>query len=224
MRPERLTWGADVLAVEACRDRGSGSFTVHAQVVDSGGFEVPQYRRSTVDDLTRLAVAARDGDRLALGAFVRQSQGEVWRLVAHLTDPSEADDVTQDVYVRAWRALPAYRADASARTWLFAIARRACADSLRARGRRRRLAARVEGAASAGDPTSPDGSGVQALNALIAELSPDRREAFVLTQLVGTSYEEAAGICGVPVGTIRSRVARARAEMIEALGAAEAAG
>ena len=224
MRPERLTWGADVLAVEAGRDRGSGSFTVHAQVVDSGGFEVPQYRRSTMDDLTRLAVAARDGDRLALGAFVRQSQGEVWRLVAHLTDPSEADDVTQDVYVRAWRALPAYRADASARTWLLTIARRACADSLRARGRRRRLAARVEGAASTEDPTSPDGSGVQALNALIAELSPDRREAFVLTQLVGTSYEEAAGICGVPVGTIRSRVARARAELIEAVRAAEATG
>jgi len=177
-----------------------------------------------VDDLTRLAVAARDGDRLALGAFVRQSQGEVWRLVAHLTDPSEADDVTQDVYVRAWRALPAYRADASARTWLFAIARRACADSLRARGRRRRLAARVEGAASTEDPTSPDGSGAHALNVLIADLGPDRREAFVLTQLVGTSYEEAAGICGVPVGTIRSRVARARAELIEALRAAEATG
>ena len=185
---------------------------------------VPQYRRPAVDDLTRLAVAARDGDRLALGAFVRQSQGEVWRLVAHLTDPSEADDVTQEVYVRAWRALPAYRADASARTWLLTIARRACADSLRARNRRRRLATRIEDAASVGDLASPDGSGVQALNALMADLSPERREAFVLTQLVGTSYEEAAGICGVPVGTIRSRVARARAELIEALRAAEATG
>ena len=59
---------------------------------------------------------------------------------------------------------------------------------------------------------------------LIADLGPDRREAFVLTQLVGTSYEEAAGIRGVPVGTIRSRVARARAELIDALRAAEATG
>jgi RNA polymerase sigma-70 factor (ECF subfamily) len=177
-----------------------------------------------VDDLTRLAIAARDGDRLALGAFVRQSQGEVWRLVAHLTDRAEADDVTQEVYVRAWRALPAYRADASARTWLLAITRRACADSLRARGRRRRLAVRIEGEASIEDPTSPDGSAVQALDALITELAPDRREAFVLTQLVGTSYEEAAAVCGVPVGTIRSRVARARTDLIEALRAAEATG
>jgi RNA polymerase sigma-70 factor (ECF subfamily) len=224
MGADRFGGRTHLLTVEAGRDRDSGSFTVHEQVVDSCVPEVPQYRRPAVDDLTRLAIAARDGDRLALGAFVRQSQGDVWRLVAHLTDPSEADDVTQDVYVRAWRALPAYRADASARTWLFAIARRACADSLRTRGRRRRLAARIEDAASTADPTSPDGSGAHALNALITDLGPDRREAFVLTQVLGTSYEEAAGICGVPVGTIRSRVARARAELIEALRAAEATG
>jgi RNA polymerase sigma-70 factor (ECF subfamily) len=175
-----------------------------------------------VDELTRLAVAARDGDRLALGSFVRQSQGEVWRLVAHLTDPSEADDVTQDVYVRAWKALPAYRADASARTWLLSIARRTCADSLRARGRRRRLTARVEQAAAIAHTASPDAAGSHALDALISGLGPERREAFVLTQLMGASYEEAAAICGVPVGTIRSRVARARDDLIAALRAAEA--
>jgi RNA polymerase sigma-70 factor (ECF subfamily) len=177
-----------------------------------------------VDELTRLAVAARDGDRLALGAFVRQSQGEVWRLVAHLTDPSEADDVTQDVYVRAWKALPAYRADASARTWLLSIARRTCADALRARGRRRRLAARVEQAAATTGTAAPDGAASHALDSLIAALGPERREAFVLTQLVGASYDEAALICGVPVGTIRSRVARARDDLIDALRAAEATG
>jgi RNA polymerase sigma-70 factor (ECF subfamily) len=177
-----------------------------------------------VDELTRLAVAARDGDRLALGAFVRQSQGEVWRLVAHLTDPSEADDVTQDVYVRAWRALPAYRADASARTWLLAIARRACADSLRARGRRRRLATRMQLQATTDSVATPDDAGAHALDALVAGLTPERREAFVLTQLVGTSYEEAASVCGVPVGTIRSRVARARGDLIEALRSAEDVG
>ena len=56
---------------------------------------------------------------------------------------------------------------------------------------------------------------------LVAGLHPDRRAAFVLTQLLGTSYEEAASICGVPVGTIRSRVARAREDLIDAVRAAE---
>ena len=105
-----------------------------------------------MDELTRLAISARDGDRLALGAFVRQSQGEVWRLVAHLIGTDAADDVTQDVYVRAWRALPAYRADASARTWLLSITRRACTDELRRRIRRRRLAVRLEADAATTPP------------------------------------------------------------------------
>ncbi len=131
MRVDPFGRDTEVFTVESGRDGSSCSFTVHEQVVDSWAPEVPQYRRSTVDELTRLAVAARDGNRLALGSFVRQSQGEVWRFVARLTDPSVADDVTQDVYVRAWKALPAYRADASARTWLLSIARRTCADSLR---------------------------------------------------------------------------------------------
>jgi len=62
-----------------------------------------------VDELTRLALAARDGERVALRTFIETSQAEVWRFVAHQVGPDEADDVTQDVYVRAWRALPAFR-------------------------------------------------------------------------------------------------------------------
>lgn len=71
---------------------------------------------------------------------------------------------------------------------------------------------------------TPDDAGAHALDALVAGLTPERREAFVLTQLVGTSYEEAASVCGVPVGTIRSRVARARGDLIEALRSAEDVG
>ena len=88
-----------------------------------------------MDELTSLLVAARDGDRLALGAFIRSTQAEVWRLARHLVGPEDAEDVTQDVFVRAWRALPDYRGDAAARTWLLAIARRACADAVRKRTR-----------------------------------------------------------------------------------------
>jgi RNA polymerase sigma-70 factor (ECF subfamily) len=177
-----------------------------------------------VDDLTALLVAARDGDRSALARAIRSSQAEVRRFVAHQVGTEAADDVTQDAYVRAWRALPAYRAEASGRTWLLSIARRACADALRARGRRRRLSARLEARATVAPVAHPDPAGVRAVEALVEGLERGRREAFVLTQLVGCSYEDAAAVCGVPVGTIRSRVARARADLLAAVHAAEAAG
>jgi RNA polymerase sigma-70 factor (ECF subfamily) len=177
-----------------------------------------------MDELTRLALATRDGDRTALAALVRRSQSEIWRFVASLVGTSDADDVTQDVYVRAWRSLGRFRGDASARTWLFVIARRACTDALRGRSRRRRLAERLEADAEVAAATGTDRSGGHALEALVALLAADRREAFVLTQLLGFSYDEAAAVCGVPVGTIRSRVARARGDLVEALRAADAAG
>src|SRR2546429_8369895 len=80
-----------------------------------------------MDRLTGLLVQARDGDRLALGAAIRLSQAEVWRVATHLVGPNEADDVTQDVFVRAWRALPSFRAESSGRARLLALARRGCA-------------------------------------------------------------------------------------------------
>jgi RNA polymerase sigma-70 factor (ECF subfamily) len=177
-----------------------------------------------VDDLTALFVAARDGDRSALARAIRSSQAEVRRFVAHQVGAEAADDVTQDAYVRAWRALPAYRAEASGRTWLLSIARRACADALRARGRRRRLLTRLETDAAVAPLTEPDPAAARTVEDLLDGLEPGRREAFVLTQLVGCSYEEAATVCGVPVGTIRSRVARARADLLAAARAAEADG
>jgi RNA polymerase sigma-70 factor (ECF subfamily) len=169
-----------------------------------------------VDELTRLAVSAADGDRVALAAFVRQSQPEVWRLCRHLVGPGTADDVTQDTYLRAIPALPAFRAEASARTWLLSIARRAAADAVRREQRRRRLLPRRA-------EVLPDPAGAVAVESLLAPLDPDRREAFVLTQVLGLSYAEAAEVAGVAVGTIRSRVSRARAELAAAATDAEEA-
>ena len=174
-----------------------------------------------MDDLTELLLRARDGDRLALGTFIRRTQSEVWRLTAHLVGRDGADDVTQDTFVRAWRALPAFRGDSSARTWLLVIARRACADAIRRQTRSRRLAGVVDLRSS--DELINDDGEATVLRDLVASLRASYREAFALTQLLGCSYAEAAVICDVPVGTIRSRVARARLELVKALRAAEAA-
>src|SRR5215211_6943160 len=169
-----------------------------------------------MDELTRLLHAAQGGDRLALAGFIRRSQPEVWRLCAHLVDRHAADDLTQEVYLRAWTALPAWRAEASARTWLLAIARRACARAIRGRQRQRLLARRA--APPAGTEVVPDPAEAVALDQLLQHLDPDRRTAFVLTQLLGVPYLQAAEVCGCPVGTIRSRVARARADLLILLG------
>jgi RNA polymerase sigma-70 factor (ECF subfamily) len=170
------------------------------------------------DEVTAAALAARAGDAAAAARFVRATQAEVWRLCAHLGDRVDADDLTQETYLRAFRALPRFAARSSALTWLLAIARRVCAD--RVRDRRRQV--RVDPIATrtgTEPPAAADvGEGV-ALLALLAGLEPDQREAFVLTQVVGLSYAEAAEVCGCPVGTIRSRVARARDHLVAALDA-----
>jgi RNA polymerase sigma-70 factor, ECF subfamily len=167
-----------------------------------------------VDELISLARAAGRGDRAALARLIRQTQQDVWRLCAHLVDPASADDLTQDTYLRAIPALRRFRGDAPVRIWLLAIARRACAAEIGARSRGRRLAARLAAAPDAGlgQPTAEPGAQAMA-DDLLAALEPGRRAAFVLTQMLGCSYAEAAAICGCPVGTIRSRVARAREDL-----------
>jgi RNA polymerase sigma-70 factor, ECF subfamily len=174
-----------------------------------------------MDELTRRWLAARDGDRTALLDAMRASQPDVWRLARHLVGADDADDVTQDTFVRAWRALPAYRGDASARTWLLAITRRACADSIRRTVRRRTLAERMRHDRSRTAHGQADPGDAHSLQELVDELAPDQREAFVLTQVVGCSYAEVAAICRVPIGTVRSRVARARERLVERITEAE---
>nr|WP_229399880.1 sigma-70 family RNA polymerase sigma factor [Micromonospora okii] len=162
-------------------------------------------------------MAARDGDPVAQAAFVRATQGEVWRFTAALVDPDSADDLTQETYLRAFRALPGFEARSTARTWLLGIARRTCADHLRTVVRRRRLAERLVTQAHTDRP-HPDPAGGLGVTDLVRRLPAERRAAFVLTQLLGLSYAEAAAVEGVPVGTIRSRVARARGDLVEAVG------
>lgn len=159
---------------------------------------------------------------MAEAAFVRATQAEVWRLCAALVDTGAADDLAQEAYLRAFRALPAFEARSSARTWLLGIARRTCADHLRVVVRRRRLEHRLAAEAVVATPPAQPSDGYGSAD-LVASLPAERRSAFVLTQLLGLSYAEAADVEGVPVGTIRSRVARARTDLAAELHRAMAA-
>ncbi|WP_051580902.1 sigma-70 family RNA polymerase sigma factor [Pseudonocardia acaciae] len=164
--------------------------------------------------LTELALRAREGDRDAATRFVEHTQQQVWRMLVALSDRTVAEDLTQETYARAFRSLPGFRAESSVRAWLLAIARRVAADQLRAAKVRPQIDpdAAVEDAPGARDGADLGES--VALHAMLDQLDPDRRLAFLLTQLLGLSYQEAAEVCGCPVGTIRSRVARARDELV----------
>lgn len=163
------------------------------------------------DEATAAALRARRGDTVAAHAFVRATQPDVWRLCAHLGSPQTADDLTQETYARAFTSLHRFAGRSSVRTWLLGIARFVCADAVRAAVRERALPA-------ASERFGADPGEQVALRDLLDGLDPDRREAFVLTQIVGLSYAEAADVCKCPVGTIRSRVARARDDLVVGYG------
>ncbi|AKK02141.1 RNA polymerase sigma factor [Corynebacterium epidermidicanis] len=177
-----------------------------------------KYSKDRNDEyVTELALLAGKGDRAALTEFIEATQGDVWRLLAHLGGRDIADDLTQETYLRVIGALPRFSARSSARTWLLSLARRVWVDNIRHdMARPRKANAALEDTAD----TESSSSWTEWIDArmLIDSLSPERREALILTQVLGYSYEEAARIADVRLGTIRSRVARARADMIEAAG------
>jgi RNA polymerase sigma-70 factor, ECF subfamily len=170
------------------------------------------------EQLRALVAAAREGDNVAVRELVRRTQPVIWRLCGVLGSPGEEDDLVQETYLRAFRSLSSYRGEAPVTAWLLAIARRVCADHVRSRIRQRRLLGALTQVgndpwvAAPGNPTWD----------LLKAIDPDRREAFVLTQVAGLSYDEAAVVLGCPIGTIRSRVARARADLVDEVRAAEA--
>ncbi|ATY12372.1 RNA polymerase subunit sigma [Amycolatopsis sp. AA4] len=169
--------------------------------------------------ITALALAAARGDRRAFESWVRATQADTWRFVAHLADSTVADDLTQETYVRSVTALPRFAGRSSSRTWLLSIARRVVVDHFRARSVRPQSFSRDWESAAAAESARRSGRGfedVVEVGLLLDGLHPERREAIVLTQVLGYSYAEAAEICDCPIGTVRSRVARAREDLLAA--------
>ncbi|MDT0310196.1 sigma-70 family RNA polymerase sigma factor [Streptomyces sp. DSM 44917] len=183
------------------------------------GSDVPEKTDDTT--ITDWALAGGEGDHRATERFILATQLDVRRYITYLSaDSQAADDLVQDTYLRALRSLPRFEGRAPARVWLLTIARRVVADQIRAKA----AAPPIDGgedwetAAEHSQPRHQPGfeEGV-ALSELLNALSPDRRDAFVLTQLLGLPYAEAAAVVGRPVGTLRSRVARAREDLIASL-------
>ena len=180
------------------------------------------------DHVTQLAKAAGRGDRTALTEFIRATQRDVWRMVAYLDGPGSADDLTQETFLRAIGSLPRFTGRSTARTWVLSIARRVVVDQIRYNTRRPRTTYVADfeeavGLAHHGRRGSRIEDMVE-IRVLLDGLDSHRREALVLTQLLGLSYAEAAEVSGCPVGTVRSRVARARDDLLRAADEDDRAG
>lgn len=165
----------------------------------------------------RTVRAAARGDISAFEDLVHAYQAQVWRFLTHLLgDAALAEDVTQETFLRLHRRLRQYRFRSRFSTWLFAIARNAGVDALRSRQRRARLVQALPD-----ELPVPDPAVAVEVAAGVASLPADTREAFLLVEVVGLTYREAGEAIGVPEGTVKSRVFRARRQLVAWLTAGE---
>lgn len=170
-----------------------------------------------------LVERVKSGDRAAFNALVLKYQRRIVKLVSrYIRDPDEALDVSQEVFVRAYKAIGGFRGDSAFYTWLYRIAVNAAKNAIGAATRNP-----VEGGADVDDPevgevrlkmtdiSSPERllyteELKRTINAAIDELPPELRRAIILRELEGLSYEDIASAMDCPVGTVRSRIFRAR--------------
>ena len=162
---------------------------------------------------------AQRGDRAAVDAILREHYDMV-RAVCHriVIDRDDADDAVQNALINIVRALPGFDGRSAFSTWIYRIATNAALDEVR-RIRRRALPTEDE---SIIDSASDDGTGAVDVridvSAALGELSEEHRVALVLRHVADLEYEEIAIILDVPVGTVRSRLSRAREQLGRTMG------
>jgi RNA polymerase sigma-70 factor (ECF subfamily) len=182
-----------------------------------------------VDQL--LVERVQRGDKAAFDLLVIKYQRKIFRLLSRLIrDPAEVEDVAQEAFIKAYRALPNFRGDSAFYTWLYRIAINTAKNWLVSQGRRAPTSteADVEEAETFEDGehlrdlNTPDAmlltrQVADAVNRAIERLPEDLRTAIVLRELEGLSYEEIAETMNCPIGTVRSRIFRAREAIAEEL-------
>jgi RNA polymerase sigma-70 factor (ECF subfamily) len=179
----------------------------------------------TGGDEKALAAALRAGDRAALERLYRRHAELVYRVALRLVgDRDDALDVLQETFLSAWRAAPGFRGESGLATWLVRIALNHGFRVLRRRGRQVPLeqAAALPAAGAGADPVGAAARAEwrAALERAMAELPPGWQAALVLREVARMSYEEMAAAMGTPMGTVRSRLFRARAALRAKLGGA----
>jgi RNA polymerase sigma-70 factor (ECF subfamily) len=179
---------------------------------------------AALNDEQRLVAAARTGDRRALDRLLRIHQPQVYAVCRRITgNDADALDATQEALIAIVRGLPRFDGRAKFSTWAYRIATNACLDELRRR-KRRPVVGLPEHDGAAVDPedrSTPDpGTTIgerDAIDAALARLAPDFRAAVVLRDLCQLDYAEIAEVLEIPAGTVRSRIARARAQLADLL-------
>lgn len=162
------------------------------------------------------------GDTEAYGQLVRAYQKQVYALCLRMVgDPGEAEDLTQEAFVKSWQGLEYYRYEAAFSTWLYRLTTNLCLDHLRRRKRQAALTAAWDEEAEYRDTAlTPEEACLRReaygeLDAAMAALSPEDRALLVLRVVRELSYEEIAADLNIPVGTVKSRLSRARMRLKE---------
>jgi RNA polymerase sigma factor RpoE len=179
----------------------------------------------------KLVEQAQAGDKKAFDVLVSKYQRKLERLLARsIRDPAEVEDVAQETFIKAYRALPSFRGDSAFYTWLYRIGINTANNHLVSRGRRAPTstehdaeeAEHFEDGGHLRDVNTPESLLLSkqignTINTAIEELPEDLPTAIVLREIEGHSYEEIAQIMSCPIGTVRSRIFRARESVAERL-------
>ncbi|GAA3629038.1 RNA polymerase sigma factor [Microlunatus ginsengisoli] len=195
-----------------------------AAIVDSTSAPPRVFSEATV------VARAQDGDPAAFEQLVRSYQADLLRLgFRMLSDRGDAQDAVQDTFVLTWRRLPSLLDPQAFRAWIYQLMTRRCLKLLRTRSRRRTSTTGPENPAgtpiAAGSATTGPANAAQtnamqdALTAALATLPPDQRACWVLHEMHEMTYPAIAYAIGVPVSTVRGRIARARPQLAKGMTA-----